>query len=96
MAYCCVGSMSVADWNKIKKMCSDMRKWVEEKLKDLDDGEIQVLKDKVNAIETALNGIHYEQQVQDRRLDGLEQTAANLEITVSEVKNMYDKGDIDG
>ena len=66
------------------------------RFKDLDDGEIKLLKTQIAAINSTISGILQEQATQNVRLDNLEESAANLEITVSEVRNMYDKGDIDG
>lgn len=89
MAYCAVGSMSPADWAQIKKLCKQMQDIIDQKIKDLDTGSIKVLKERVAALENAVAAIDTEQQTQNTRLDSLEETTANLEITTSEVLEMY-------
>lgn len=96
MGYCCQGSEDYVTWNELKKKCAEMSKLIDQKFKDLDDSEIKLLKTQIAAINSTISGILQEQTTQNVRLDSLEKSAANLEITVSEVRNMYDKGDIDG
>lgn len=96
MGYCCQGSEDYVTWNELKKKCVEMQKLIDQKFKDLDDGEIKLLKTQIAAINSTISGILQEQATQNVRLDKIEESAANLEITVSEVRNMYDKGDIDG
>lgn len=96
MGYCCQGSEDYVTWNELKKKCAEMQKLIDQKFKDLDDGEIRLLKTQIAAINSTIASIEQEQQVQNDRIHTLEDTAANVEITVSEIRNMYDKGDIDG
>lgn len=96
MGYCCQGSEDYVTWNELKKKCAEMSKLIDQKFKDLDDGEIRLLKTQIAAINSTIASIEQEQQVQNDRIHTLEDTAANVEITVSEIRNMYDKGDIDG
>ena len=96
MGYCCQGSEDYVTWNELKKKCAEMSKLIDQKFKDLDDGEIKLLKTQIAAINSTIASIEQEQSIQNDRLHVLEDTAANVEITVSEIRNMYDKGDIDG
>lgn len=96
MGYCCQGSEEYVTFKDLKKKCTEMSKLIDQKFKDLDDGEIKLLKTQIAAINSTISGILQEQATQNVRLDNLEESAANMEITVSEVRNMYDKGDIDG
>lgn len=96
MGYCCQGGEDYVTWNELKKKCAEMSKLIDQKFKDLDDGEIRLLKTQIAAINSTIASIEQEQQVQNGRIHTLEDTAANVEITVSEIRNMYDKGDIDG
>lgn len=96
MGYCCQGSEDYVTWNELKKKCAEMQKLIDQKFKDLDDGEIRLLKTQIAAINSTIASIEQEQQVQNDRIHTLEDTAANVEITVSEIRNMYDKGDING
>ena len=96
MGYCCVGNMSQADWAEIKKLCRTMHKEFDEKMSALEaklEGEIQelnveqiqTLKNQVQALSIQINTIISGQEIQDQRLDELEDKCANLEITTSEV-----------
>lgn len=96
MAYCCVGNMSQADWAEIKKLCKAMHKEFDEKMAALEaklEGEIQelnveqiqTLKNQIQALSVQINTIISGQEIQDQRLDELEDKCANLEITTSEV-----------
>lgn len=92
MAYCCVGSMSAADWAEIKKLCKQMQDMIDQKFRDLDAGQLQIIKDRLTALENGLAAVETEQATQNARLDALEDTAANLEITTSEILDMYNNG----
>lgn len=100
MGYCCIGNMSQADWAEIKKLCSAMRKEFNKKLDDLDTklegeiqalsaGEIQTIKNQLQALAIQVNALVTGQEVQDNRLNELEEKCANLEITTSEVLEAY-------
>ena len=100
MGYCCTGNMSQADWAEIKKLCSAMRKEFNKKLDDLDTklegeiqalsvGEIQTIKNQLQALAIQVNALVTGQEVQDNRLNELEEKCANLEITTSEVLEAY-------
>lgn len=92
MAYCCVGSISAADWAQIKKLCKEMQDMIDQKFRDLDAGQLQIIKDRLTALENSLAAVETEQATQNARLDALEDTAANLEITTSEILDMYNNG----
>ena len=48
MGYCCQGSEDYVTWNELKKKCAEMSKLIDQKFKDLDDGEIlELLVDEV-------------------------------------------------
>ena len=100
MGYCCIGNMSQADWAEIKKLCSAMRKEFNKKLDDRDPklegeiqelsaGEIQTIKNQLQALAIQVNALVTGQEVQDNRLNELEEKCANLEITTSEVLEAY-------
>jgi len=92
MAYCCVGSMSAADWAEIKKLCKQMQDMIDQKFRDLDAGQLQIIKDRLTALENSLAAVETEQATQNARLDNLEETTANIEITTSEILDMYNNG----
>lgn len=96
MGYCCQGSEEYVTFNDLKKKCSEMSKLIDRKFKDLDDGEIKLLKTQVAAINSTLAGIDQRFANNETRIGALEEHSLDREITVEEVKNMYDKGDING
>ena len=100
MGVCCVGNMSQADWAEIKKLCRVMRKEFDKKLDELDakleaeiaeinTGAIQTLMNQMQALTIQVNSVITGQEIQDQRLDGLEERCANIEITTSEVIEAY-------
>lgn len=100
MGYCAVGSMSSADWAEIKKLCRQIKKEFNDKLDTLerqleseiaalDAGKIQTIINQLNALNIQLQSVIGGQEIQDQRLDSLEETCANLEITTSEVIEAY-------
>lgn len=92
MAYCAVGSISSADWAEIKKLCKQMQGMIDERFRELDAGQLQILKDRLTALENSLAAVETEQATQNTRLDVLEDTTANIEITTSEILDMYNNG----
>jgi len=96
MGYCCQGSEEYVTFKDLKKKCTEMQKMIDEKFKDLDDTSIKLLKTQIAAINGTISGILQEQETQNSRISDLEDKAANMEITVDEIKNMYDRGSIDG
>lgn len=92
MGYCCIGNLSPADWAEIHKLCKKMQDMIDQKFHDLDAGQLQIIKDRLTALEHAVTAIETEQVTQNNRLDVLENTAANLEITTSEILDMYNNG----
>ena len=92
MAYCAVGSISAADWAAIKKLCKQMQDMIDERFRELDAGQLQILKDRLTALENSLAAVETEQATQNTRLDVLEDTTANIEITTSEILDMYNNG----
>lgn len=100
MAYSCVGNMSPADWVEIKKLCTSLRREINRKIDDvearleseinsLSQGDIQTIKNQLQALTIQVNALVTGQALQDLRLDSLEDKCANLEITTSEVLEAY-------
>lgn len=100
MGHCAVGSMSSADWSEIKKLCNQVKKEFNEKLDTLerqleseiaalDAGKIQTIINQINALNLQMQAVISGQEIQDQRLNNLEATCANLELTTSEVLEAY-------
>ena len=91
MAYCATGSISVADWNEIKKLCKQMQDMIDERFRQLDSGSIQTLKSKMTTLETSIDAVKIQYSLMEKRLAQLESVAANTELTTSEVLDMWRK-----
>ena len=100
MGHCAVGSMSSADWSEIKKLCNQVKKEFNDKLDSLerqfeskiaalDAGKIQTIINQINALNLQMQAVISSQEIQDQRLNNLEATCANLELTTSEVLEAY-------
>ena len=100
MGQCAVGSMSSADWSEIKKLCNQVKKEFNDKLDSLerqfeskiaalDAGKIQTIINQINALNLQMQAVISGQEIQDQRLNNLEATCANLELTTSEVLEAY-------
>ena len=100
MSYSCVGNMSPADWVEIKKLCTSLRREINRKIDDvearleneinaLSHGDIQTIKNQLQALTIQVNALVAGQEIQDQRIDSLEDRCANLEITTSEVLEAY-------
>lgn len=100
MAYSCVGNMSPADWVEIKKLCASLRRdmnrkidevetRLENEINSLSQGDIQTIKNQLQALTIQVNTLVAGQEIQDQRIDSLENRCANLEITTSEVLEAY-------
>lgn len=100
MGYNIVGSMTLADWDRVKKTCKKMRKDFNEKLtaleakleseiQELNPEQIQTLSNQVQALTTQISAIISGQEAQGQRLDALEEDCANSELTTSEIIEAY-------
>ena len=100
MGYCATGSMSPADWAEIKKLCNQAKREFNDKLDSLerqfeseiaalDAGKIQTIINQINALNLQVQAVISGQEIQDQRLNNLEATCANLELTTSEVLEAY-------
>jgi len=89
MGYCAVGSMSLADWNRVKALCNELQESIDERFRQLDMGSLRTIEDEIRRLIQEINAIKIEQATQNARLDVLEENAANDEITTSEILEMY-------
>lgn len=100
MGYYAVGSMPPADWAEIKKLCNQVKKEFNEKLDTLerqleseiaalDTGKVQTIINQINTLNLQMQAVISGQEIQDQRLNNLEATCANLELTTSEVLEAY-------
>ena len=100
MGYCAVGSMSPADLAAVKKLCNQVKKELNEKLDTLerqleseiaalDAGKVQTIINKINTLNLQMQAVITGQEMHGKRLDDLEEHCANLELTTSEVLEVY-------
>lgn len=89
MAYNANGGISIAEWSEVKKLVNDLSKIVNQRLDEIGADTINTLNENVNALQLAITAINSEQSIQNNRLDNIENTAANKEITPLEVQQMW-------
>lgn len=100
MGYCAVGNMSPADLAAVKKLCNQVKKEFNEKLDTLerqleseiatlDTGKVQTIINQINTLNLQMQAVISGQEMHGKRLDDIEEHCANLELTTSEVLEVY-------
>lgn len=89
MAYCAISNISVAEWNEIRKLCSQLKEYIDSQLDSLNTDVINNIRQDISVLNNKLLSIEIDQETQNRRLDKIEATCANTEITTEEVIEMY-------
>lgn len=89
MAYNANGGITVAEWSEVKKQVNDLYKFVNQELDKIDADVINALRDSVTALQLTITTLKSEQDIQNTRLDNIENVAANKEITPLEVQQMW-------
>ena len=101
MAYRVAGNTDISDISAVKALCKSVKtdvlsaldtleQKIDEKISDLDIAQIDILKNKLEAISAVCAGLVTQQTAQHERISILEATVANLEITTSEVLSLYE------
>ena len=90
MGYCASSNLDLVTWADLKNMCKKMECLIDEKIQSFNTEEVQAVKDKLHALERQIQAIETEQVTQNSRLDILEDSSANTEITTSEIIDMYE------
>lgn len=78
-----------AEYTEVVMMLDSLRRTIDEKFQQLDTKSIQSIKTRLSTLEEDVRSIKATVQVQNVRLNDLEATAANTEITAAEVDEMY-------
>ena len=89
MAYNANDGITVAEWSEVKKQVNDLYKFVNQELDKIDADVINALRDSVTALQLTITALKSEQDIQNTRLDNIENVAANKEITLLEVQQMW-------
>ena len=89
MAYNADGGITVAEWSEVKKQVNDLYKFVNQELDKIDADVINALRDSITALQFTITALKSEQDIQNTRLDNIENVAANKEITPLEVQQMW-------
>lgn len=89
MAYNANGGISVAEWTDVKKQINGLYKFVNQELDKIDADAINTLRESVAALQLTITALKSEQDIQNTRLDNIENVAANKEITPLEVQQMW-------
>lgn len=78
-----------AEYTEVVMMLDSLRRVIDEKFQQLDTKSIQNIKTRLSTLEEDVRSIKATVQVQNLRLNDLEATAANTEITAADVDEMY-------
>lgn len=78
-----------AEYTEVVMMLDSLRRTIDEKFQQLDTKSIQSIKTRLSTLEGDVRSIKATVQVQNVRLNDLEATAANTEITAADVDEMY-------
>lgn len=89
MAYNANGSISIAEWSEVKKLVNDLSDTVNQELDKVGVDTVNTLHKNVNALQLAITALKSEQTIQNKRLDNIENVAANKEITPLEIQQMW-------
>lgn len=89
MAYTANSGISIAEWAEVKKLVAELDKAVNQRLDTIGADTISTIRENISVLQLAITAINTDQAVQDRRLDSLENTAANKPLTRGEVQQMW-------
>lgn len=89
MPYNANDGVSIAEWSKVKKLVNDLSKTVNQELDKIGVDTVNTLRENVKALQLAITALKSEQAIQNTRLDNIENTAANKEITPLEIQRMW-------
>ena len=89
MAYNANGEISIAEWSEVKKLVNSLSKTVNQELDKIGADTVSVLRENVVALQLAITALKSEQTTQNTRLDNIENTAANKEITPLEIQRIW-------
>ena len=89
MAYNANGSISIAEWSEVKRLVNDLSKTVNQELDKIGVDTVNTLHENVSALQLAITALKSEQAIQNKRLDNIENIAANKEITPLEIQQIW-------
>lgn len=78
-----------AEYTEVVMMLDSLRRVIDEKFQQLDTKSIQNIKTRLSTLEEDVRSIKATVQAQNLRLNDLEATAANTEITAADIDEMY-------
>lgn len=78
-----------AEYTEVVMMLDSLRLTIDEKFQQLDTKSIQNIKTRLSTLEEDVRSIKATIQAQNLRLNDLEATAANTEITAADIDEMY-------
>lgn len=89
MSYKASSGISIAEWHAVQKLVNDLSQAVNQRLDEVGADTVKTIRENVTALQIAITALNNEQQVQDNRLEALENTAANHEISPLEVQQAW-------
>lgn len=89
MSYKASSGISIAEWHAVQKLVSELSQAVNQRLDEVGADTVKSIRENVTALQIAIAAINTAQEVQDNRLEAIENTAANKEITRLEVQQAW-------
>lgn len=89
MSYKASSGISIAEWHAVQKLVSELSQAVNQRLDEVGADTVKSIRENVTALQIAIAAINTAQEVQDNRLEAIENTAANKEITPLEVQQAW-------
>lgn len=89
MAYNANGEISIAEWSEVERLVNSLSKTVNQALDKINADTISTLRENVVALQLAITALKSEQAIQNKKLNNIENVAANKEITPLEIQQIW-------
>lgn len=89
MAYNANDGISIAEWSEVKRLVNSLSKTVNQELDKIGADTVSTLRENVVALQLAITALKSEQDIQNTRLNNIENAAANKEITPLEIQQIW-------
>ena len=89
MAYNANGGVSIAEWSEVERLVNSLSKTVNQELDKIGADTISTLRENVVALQLAITALKSEQVIQNKKLNNIENVAANKEITPLEIQQIW-------
>ena len=89
MAYNANGGISIAEWSEVERLVNGLSKTVNQELDKIGADTISTLRENVVALQLTITALKSEQAIQNKKLNNIENVAANKEITPLEIQQIW-------